>query len=406
MTGSDPQAGKAERLHALDAVRGFALLLGIFYHAALSFLPFASRFWMVADSHSSDALSILVFASHSFRMTTFFVIAGFFAHLSYHRLGPEGFIRDRAKRIALPLLVGWPVVTLAFGLIVAVVTLIIHHGHLPPPPSPSAVLSKLTLTHLWFLYVLLEFYVVILLLRAAVAAVDRSGRIRAGIDRAIAALAASPWASVALGVPTAAAILADPVWTTLPQVQTPEHLVTNLQAWVAYGTAFGFGYLLHRQAPLIWRLQRHWALHLALAAGSIAACLWLAGVPASADAPDLLRITRAASYAIAGWAATFAVIGAALQFWSGYSAARRYVADASYWLYLVHLPMVVAMQIAVARLDWPWPVKYAIVMVVVLAIGFASYQTLVRYGRIGAVLNGPRTRPLRRPSRVAPAEQL
>ena len=27
------------RLHALDAVRGFALLLGVAFHAALSFMP-------------------------------------------------------------------------------------------------------------------------------------------------------------------------------------------------------------------------------------------------------------------------------------------------------------------------------------------------------------------------------
>ena len=28
----------AERLHALDAVRGFALIAGIFFHASVSFL--------------------------------------------------------------------------------------------------------------------------------------------------------------------------------------------------------------------------------------------------------------------------------------------------------------------------------------------------------------------------------
>jgi len=31
------------RLHALDAVRGFALLLGVAFHAALSFMPSAIR---------------------------------------------------------------------------------------------------------------------------------------------------------------------------------------------------------------------------------------------------------------------------------------------------------------------------------------------------------------------------
>ena len=39
MTKSDDAAPAPERLHALDAVRGFALLLGIVLHATLSFMP-------------------------------------------------------------------------------------------------------------------------------------------------------------------------------------------------------------------------------------------------------------------------------------------------------------------------------------------------------------------------------
>ena len=41
-----------ERLHALDAVRGFALLLGIILHATLSFIK-TPRFWIIQDIHPS-----------------------------------------------------------------------------------------------------------------------------------------------------------------------------------------------------------------------------------------------------------------------------------------------------------------------------------------------------------------
>jgi uncharacterized membrane protein len=95
-----------ERLHALDAVRGFALLLGIVLHATMSFLPAPSRVWIIQDSHPSITLGVLFFAIHVFRMTTFFLIAGFFAHLSFHRRGAWGFVKDRLQRIALPLLIG------------------------------------------------------------------------------------------------------------------------------------------------------------------------------------------------------------------------------------------------------------------------------------------------------------
>src|SRR4051812_40780845 len=78
---------KPERLHALDAVRGYALLLGIVLHATMSFIPAPTRIWIIQDSHPSVTLGILFFVIHVFRMTAFFLIAGFFAHLSFHRRG-------------------------------------------------------------------------------------------------------------------------------------------------------------------------------------------------------------------------------------------------------------------------------------------------------------------------------
>ena len=84
-----------ERLHALDAVRGSALLLGIAFHATLSFLPGPHGIWPVQDVHRSGALAVTFFSLHCFRMTTFFLIAGFFAHLTFHKRGARAFIRDR-----------------------------------------------------------------------------------------------------------------------------------------------------------------------------------------------------------------------------------------------------------------------------------------------------------------------
>ena len=95
------------------------------------------------------------------------------------------------------------------------------------------------------------------------------------------------------------------------------------------------------------------------------------------------------------WTTTFAVIGlVALRFLSGFSAASRYIADSSYWLYLIHLPIVMALQVVVSPLDWPWPLKFAAILLIALPVMLVSYQVLVRYSVIGAVLNGRRTRML------------
>ncbi|MGZ5874913.1 MAG: acyltransferase family protein [Bradyrhizobium sp.] len=124
----------------------------------------------------------------------------------------------------------------------------------------------------------------------------------------------------------------------------------------------------------------------------IAASLALAGLPPRPPGDVVARLAGCVCYALAIWTTTFAVIGLALRFMSGYSATRRYLADSSYWLYLIHLPIVMALQVAVSPLDWPWPLKFATILLVALAVMLASYQFLVRYSVIGAVLNGRRTR--------------
>jgi peptidoglycan/LPS O-acetylase OafA/YrhL len=108
-----------------------------------------------------------------------------------------------------------------------------------------------------------------------------------------------------------------------------------------------------------------------------------------------LKFAVAVCYALAIWTTTFAAIGLALRFLSNFSPTRRYLADASYWLYLVHLPILMVLQVAVSSLDWPWPIKFATILLVSLPLMLASYQLLVRYSFIGMVLNGRRARPER-----------
>ncbi len=68
----------------------------------------------------------------------------------------------------------------------------------------------------------------------------------------------------------------------------------------------------------------------------------------------------------------------------------RYLSDASYWLYLVHLPLVIGAQRLIV--DWPVSVhlKFVLINVTVVAVLLLAYQTGVRYTAIGRMLNGPR----------------
>lgn len=387
----------SERLHALDAVRGLALLLGIVLHATLSFVPTPTRFWIIQDPHPSLVLGLLSFAIHVFRMTTFFLMAGFFARMSFHRRGIRGFAMDRLQRIALPLVIGWMIL---FPLIFLAVNWASHFPNGGPirPTSGWPALPNFPLTHLWFLYVLLEVYAAMLLLRGAVVWCDPSGAFRSALDRLVAQVMRNPLAPLLLAIPIGIAFDLDPRWINVMGVRTPDaSLVTNAQAWIGFGTAFGLGWLLHRQIDLLQLLERRWLWNLLAALGLILLSFVLAGVATSAPgAPvlpirqDTLRLVSAMLYAPAIWTATFAIIGVALRFLSGFSPTWRYLADASYWLYLVHLPIMMALQIALSQLDWPGLVKFAVILIVAIPPMLASYHLMVRFTFIGAVLNGRR----------------
>jgi peptidoglycan/LPS O-acetylase OafA/YrhL len=384
-----------ERLHALDAVRGYALLAGIVFHSILSFLPSKEPMWVVIDNAPSETLAIVFYVLHIFRMATFFLIAGFFAHLTFHRRGQKAFIKDRLKRIGIPLVAFWPI---SFSSIVAVTLWAVYVANggkfpPPPPPNPDAPAFPFPLTHLWFLYVLLLLYAVTLAVRALMARIDGKGALRAGLDKAVAALVGNILSPVVLAVPVALALYAETKWRWWLGIPTPDQsLAPNLPALVAFGSAFGLGWLVHRQPDLIRVWERRWVLNLIAAVGFTAASLHLAGIAPSLTVPpqDMTRLTYAVCYALAIWTWVFAAIGMALKFLSGFSATRRYIADASYWLYLIHLPIVMVMQQLVAHLSWPWPVKFAVILGVAFPLMFASYQVMVRYTWIGALLNGKR----------------
>ena len=385
----------AERLHALDAVRGFALLLGIAFHATLSFLPGPHQVWAVQDVHRSAALAVIFFSLHVFRMTTFFMIAGFFAHLTFHKRGARAFIRDRAKRIAVPLLVGWPFLFAAIVGVSLWAAALANGGALPKgalhlPPAPPFTFP---LTHLWFLYVLLIFYAATLAGRWLVTKLDTQGRVAALADKVTAGLMTNPLGPVALAAPLAVAFAFNRPWLMWFGIPTPDSsLIPNLPAFVGFGFAFLFGWVLHRQAGLIRRLEGRWAFNLGFAALLIGGCLsWLGVAPVVTPAAQTWQtLAYGAAYALATWCGALGLVGLALRYLSKESPVRRYVADASYWLYLIHMPIVMALQLAVSRLDWPAEVKCAAILAVAVPLMLVSYELMVRHSFIGAVLNGRR----------------
>lgn len=115
-TPIDASSTKTKRWHDLDALRAIAMLLGIGLHAAISFTPDVTD-W-VQDSQQHEAFGFFVAAIHGFRMPVFFLMSGFFTAMLWRRRGMVSLLKQRFKRIFLPLLLGmgtvFPLLIVAF----------------------------------------------------------------------------------------------------------------------------------------------------------------------------------------------------------------------------------------------------------------------------------------------------
>ena len=379
-----------ERLHGLDAVRGIALLLGLVVHASMAWIPGAQYFWVVSDASPGELTGLLFYVPHMFRMLLFFLVAGLFARMACERLGTLGFMSDRARRIAIPLASLWFPMLMAIIAVIAWNAWLVNNGSMPPaPPTPPLSPRNFPLTHLWFLYVLLLCYIAALALRATL---GRSAFVQRASDACVRVLA-SPIGPLLLALPLGAALAAHAKWYAWFGVPTPDQsLYPSLAACVAFGSAFGFGWLLHRQQARLQHWAAHWPLHLSIAISATVGCVLHAGLAPKlvAATQDMATIGYAIAYALAGWSWTFAIVGLGLRFLSGHSPVRRYLADASYWIYIAHLPLVMALQVAMSRVDWPWAIEFALVLGTAFALLLLSYDLLVRNSFIGAWLNGRR----------------
>ena len=395
---SPVQSTAPDRLHGLDALRGGALLLGVVLHASLSFFP--EQIWIVADNSRSVGAAWLFFAIHLFRMTSFFLIAGLFAHMMLARRGWIGFAKDRLVRIAGPLAAFWmPVMA---GIITALIWTSYVNGLVTPgaepPPPPQYDWTNIPLTHLWFLWVLMIFYAATLILRAPFAVLDRSGTWGRSVDRFTGRLI-GPWTPVILAAPLAYAMWRDPAWVAFFAVPTPdEGLIPDTAALVGFGLAFGLGFLLDRRRDLLDRIAAWSPLFLTTAIAAGIAAYILADGPSMVPMVEMTtdKAVAAAAVALAVYSSALAAVGLCIRFLSGYSPVRRYLAGASYWIYILHLPLVMLAQVWIQ--NWPglWWVKLAGVSGGVLVVCLVTYELLVRHSFMGRWLNGRRI-PWRRP---------
>ena len=370
------------------------MLLGVFLHAAASFVVTPAG-WAVRDRTVHLTADVTIGIIHLFRMPVFFLLSGFFARLLYLRLGIRSFIRHRVQRILVPLAVALP-------FLLPTLDALWGWGASQQAPQPVGHLAARLPTfdlgttmvsgfgHLWFLYYLAILLAIVLCVVAA-ARNQPLQRIAHGVDTLFSASLRHRCLSVLIAVPVASTLC----FMALPGLaDTPLGLVPQPRLLAFYGLFLAAGWFLHRQRDLLPELARRlWIPLVVIAAAAGPFAVWAVHEVFNGPADRVIRVFGFFLGALLTCELTLLLIGAFLRYLSRPVAWVRWLSDASYWCYLVHLPMVVVLQILVARLSWPAATKYVLIISGALSVSLLTYQVFVRYTAIGTVLNGKRQRP-------------
>jgi peptidoglycan/LPS O-acetylase OafA/YrhL len=165
------------------------------------------------------------------------------------------------------------------------------------------------------------------------------------------------------------------------------HVLLYYAVFFGYGAA-AFGARTDDGEPLIDRLGRYWPIVLP---ATVVVVLPLAIGATFGDEPD--RWSPVVLQALYVWGMTFGLMGLFRRLLSGERYWVRYLSDASYWMYLLHLPLVILAQDWIRDWDIPRIPKFLAICWGVSGLLLLTYRYLVRYTPIGTLLNGPRTRP-------------
>jgi glucan biosynthesis protein C len=369
----------SQRYYAMDALRSSMMLLGIVLHAALPYTTVHLRA-QFKDPDTNVVFDVLVFFLHSFRMPLFFVAAGFFAGLLCERYGVRGMVRNRFLRIFVPFAVGWivlvPLTRRAQYFAEAVASSDSVWAGFQVLPWSMTYHLWTVMYHLWFLIALLLLYPFGLLLWWRVSRIDELRRRKwAGMTRRV---LSSPWRPAVLICVTCA-------FGAVEFVSTGTILGEG-----AFAVFFGMGWLLYAHADLLPTLRHHAWTYIAVGFALLPVAAWAARASTFASADNAVAPGAVAWVAYSAMSAfmAFGMLGAVLTYCSRPNPVTRYLSDASYWIYLVHYPLIAFIGGMLASTAVAPALKFAATVAATTPILLGSYHLCVRFTAIGIVLNG------------------
>jgi glucans biosynthesis protein C len=392
----------------LDVMRAFVVAGLVVFHSAMVFASGAS--WFINDPKPSPGFTVFLLWGSLWGMPLLFLVSGMGARYALRSRSAGAFLRERLARLGVPLFTG----------LVLVVAPMFYLNRLGQPGfhepywrfwlrflNPAAIATGIPArgswrsggdefdpAHLWFLFSLLVFSVVL---------VPAFGWLR----RPHGARLIDRLAGLTERRPAAALLVAAAPIMAVEAALGPDK---NTGGWerLTYLVFFLYGYLLacDRRFEHTLRRLRWWALGSAVSASVLLAMAAKILDPSAGDVVSGVSPAVSATQGLAGWLWTTAILGLAGTIAARFTARSTgnpagspahpprwqrvadYANEAVLPFYLLHEPVIVA--IAWVIVGWPAPllIKYFSVVAASFVLTLALYEGLVRRFKLTRFLFG------------------
>jgi glucan biosynthesis protein C len=375
------QPHKTERLHSLDALRAIMMLLGLVIHSAITYgtIDYGTGWSLKNPNTTHLSNDFIVIFIHAFRMQTFFLVAGFFGALLFYERRPLKMMKNTTSRIVLPFLVFlfllWPSIIFTFDY-----TQAIFEGSndalakaLSSFSSLEVLIPKSTF-HLWFLYYL----AMITFISVGLALVFRKlPKVTRSISKAFYWVIQKTVLRIVIFASISAMVY---FLMGAYEVATSSSLIPDLNTFFYYFVFYMLGWLLFKSKHLLATFIKYDWLNVMIGV-LLFLVYFLMNDALSYEAQIVLK-------SLFVWCLIFGITCLFIRYGSRHSAKMRYISDASYWVYLVHLSFTAI--IASLIVDWliPATLKFLVVLISTGVICFVSYHYLDRNTFIENFLNG------------------
>ena len=406
------QSNPTDRYHSLDFLRALAMYLGVILHVTILFGSPDRILWEFYSEYYQDPVSYQVtWGIHLFRMQFFYLIAGFFAEMVYLKRGGAYFSKNRLKRILIPFLFGL--------LIIYPLTLGVFAAHNVELADKSYIERSMhffmweffpgtnynpaiTFVHFWFMWFLMIYYVIHVFGRAVFLGWLQKAKLTSGFVRFV-----DFCIQKKLGVLILACITLVFHLTLRSSIFLPSeaHIDAALSDLTYYMVFYFFGVGMYHCRDFFDKLSQNLKLYLML--------IFLFGlwVHAATDTIDIHRSPvvdinswKPQSFQVFWegvfyggtdryltnyvrcllcWAFCFALLALGQRFFSRKNEFIRYFADASYWVYWVHLPITFYFSMILQSVELNSLFKVYIAIVASTVLIMLMYMLFVRNTILG-----------------------